>query len=121
VTAAELAAIVGNAVADGVGLTNLVCDWESEAEDTSVALLLQPVPSELCADGLPDGHATDQFGAPGSIHYDDLGNIPGAQVGVCLDAGLVLVTITGGYGAASDEARYTGEALEVMELVLERL
>ena len=40
---------------------------------------------------------------------------------VCVDAGLVLVTVTGGFGAPSDEARYTGEAVEILELVLGRL
>jgi len=40
---------------------------------------------------------------------------------VCVDAGLVLVTVTGCYGAPSDEARYTSEAADVMELVLGRL
>jgi hypothetical protein len=121
VTADELEEVVGNPLADGTGFTNLICSWSSDAEETSVSLLLQPLPEEFCPDGLPEGEATDQFGGPATIHYDDLGGIPGAQVGVCVEGGLVLVTITGGYSAASDEARYTGEAVEVMELVLEGL
>lgn len=121
VTTAELVGVVGNPLSDGTGFTNLICDWGSDAEQTSVSLLLQPVPAEFCTAGLPEGESTDQFGSAGSIGYDDLLNIPGAQVGVCVDAGLVLVTVTGGYGAASDEARYTSEAVEVMELVLRRL
>jgi hypothetical protein len=121
VTAGELSAIIGNPLADGSGFTSLICDWGSDPEETSASLLLQPLPTELCPDGLPDGEATDQFGSPASIHYDDLGDIPGAQVGVCVDGGLVLVTITGGVGAASDPPRYTSLAVEVMELVLERL
>jgi hypothetical protein len=121
VTPDELAEIVGNPLADGVGFTNLVCDWESEFDVTSVSLLLQPVPESVCAEGLPEGDPTDQFGAPATVAYDFAASIPGAQVGVCLEAGLVLVTVTGGIDAASDEARYTGEAIEVMELVLGRL
>jgi hypothetical protein len=116
---AELEGIIGNGVSDGVGL-GFTCTWESAAEDTSASLLLQPVPMEFCEQGLI-GTATDQFGSPGGIEYSDAGNIPGAQAGVCLEPGLVLVTITGGYGAASDEARYTDQAVKVMEVVLQRL
>ncbi|MGH2455217.1 MAG: hypothetical protein ACRDHD_03035 [Candidatus Limnocylindria bacterium] len=121
VTADELATIVGNPLAGGTGFTALICDWSSQAEDTSVSLLLQPLPPEFCEDGLPDGEATDRFGGAGSIGYSDSLNIPGAQVGVCVDAGLVLVTVTGGYGAASDEDRYADEAVQVTDLVLARL
>ena len=117
----ELVAIVGNPLSDGSGFTTLICDWSSDGDDTSVSLLLQPLPAEFCGDGLPDGEATSEFGGEGSIGYSDAGNVPGAQVGVCVDAGLVLVTVTGGYGAPSDEARYTSEAADVMELVLGRL
>ena len=120
-TVDELAAIVGNPLADGVGFTNLTCDWEGDADLTSVALLLQPIRSAMCGEGLPDGESTDQFGVPASVGYGDAGNVPGAQVGACIHAGLVLVTVTGGYGAESDEARYTGQAVGVMELVLGRL
>jgi hypothetical protein len=121
VTADELATIVGNPLSDGSGFTTLICDWSSGADDTSVSLLLQPLPAEFCGDGLPDGEATSEFGGEGSIGYSDVGNVPGAQVGVCVDAGLVLVTVTGAYQAPSDEARYTSEAADVMELVLGRL
>ena len=117
---ADLEPIVGNDLADGVALTNLICDWESDAEETSVALLFQPVPAEFCGGAL-DGTPTEQFGGPGSISYSDAGSIPGAQAGVCLDPGLVLVTITGGFGADSGEDRYTSHAVDVMELVLSRL
>lgn len=120
-SADELAGAVGNAVADGVGLTNLICDWEGAAEETSVALLLQPVPADLCVDALPEGATSEQFGGPGAIAYDFAGNIPSAQAGVCIGPGLVLVTVTGGFGAESDEARYTEEAAAVMEMVLDRL
>lgn len=120
-TAEELAAIVGNPLSNGGGFTNLICDWESDAEATSVSLLLQPIPAQFCSDGLPVGEATEIGGYPGSIGYDDIADIPGAQAAVCVDAGLVLVTVTGGYGAPSDEARYTGEAVEILELVLGRL
>lgn len=120
-TAEELSAIVGNPLSDGGGFTNLICDWESEAEATSVSLLLQPIPAQFCPDGLPVGEAAEIGGYPGSIGYDDIADIPGAQAAVCVDAGLVLVTVTGGYGAPSDEARYTGEAVEILELVLGRL
>lgn len=118
-TASELTGIVNNGLSEGTGL-GFVCDWHSAAEETSVSLLLQPVPPQFCEQGLP-GTPTDRFGAPGSIDYSDAANIPGAQAGVCLDPGLVLVTITGGFGAASDEARYTDIAVEVLEVVLERL
>ena len=118
-TASELTGIVSNDLDEGTGL-GFVCDWQSSPEETSVSLLLQPVPPQFCEQGLP-GTPTDRFGVPGRIEYSDAGNIPGAQAGVCLDAGLVLVTITGGFGAASDEARYSDLAAEVMELVLERL
>ena len=122
VTSDELAAIVGNPLGDGGGFGNLVCDWQSDGtNETGVGLLLQPLPAQFCPDGLPEGDATDQFGSPASIHYDDIGDVPGAQVGVCVDAGMVLVTVTGGYRAASDKERYTGEAVEVMELILGRL
>ena len=121
VTPGELTSIVGNALSDGSGFTSLICDWGSDAGETSVSLLLQPLPAEFCPGGLPEGEATGQFGGAGTIHYDDLGGIPGAQVGVCVDGGLVLVTVTGGFGAASDQARYTREAVDVMELILERL
>jgi hypothetical protein len=121
VTPDELATIVGNPLSDGSGFTTLICDWSSGADDTSVSLLLQPLPAEFCGDGLPDGEATSEFGGEGSIGYSDVGNVPGAQVGVCVDAGLVLVTVTGAYQAPSDEARYTSEAADVMELVLGRL
>jgi hypothetical protein len=118
-TASELKGIVNNDLSDGAG-PGFVCDWRSSAEETGVSLLLQPVPPQFCEQGLP-GSATDRFGPPGSVEYSDAGNIPGAQAGVCLDPGLVLVTVTGGYGAESDEARYTDIAVKVMELVLERL
>jgi hypothetical protein len=122
VTPDELATIVGNPLGDGFGYGNLVCDWQGGgADETSVGLLLQPVPGQFCPDGLPEGDPTERFGGPASIGYDDIGDVPGAQVGVCVDAGLVLVTVTGAYRAASDEARYTGEAVEVMELILGRL
>jgi hypothetical protein len=121
VTSDELVAIVGNPLGDGGGFTSLICDWQSAAEGTSVSLLLQPVPAEFCSAGLPEGEATDQFGGEGAIGYSDSANVPGAQAGACVDAGLVLVTVTGAYRAPSDEARYTGEAVEVMELVLGRL
>lgn len=120
-SAGELVTIVGNDLADGVSNTTMICDWESEAEATSVALLLQPVPTDICVSALEPGEATERFGAPGAIHYDDLGGIPGAQATACLDQGMVVVTITGGYGADSDPDRYSGEAIEVMQLVLGRL
>jgi len=120
-TADELAATVGNPLFDGTGFTSLICDWGSDGGDTSVSLLLQPVSAQFCTDGLPEGEATDQFGGQGAISYSDTANVPGAQIGVCVDPGLVLLTVTGAYGGASDEARYTGQAVEVMELVLSRL
>lgn len=121
VTTDDLVAIVGNALADGVAMMTSMCDWESEPEDSSVSLLLQSMPTASCVAALSEDEKTDRFGVPATIHYDDLGSIPGAQATACLGPGMVLVTLTGGYGAASDADRYTSEAAEILQLVLTRL
>jgi hypothetical protein len=120
-TAADWEAVLGNPVEDGAPNGNFVCDWGSDPEESSGSLLLQPgVTQDLCVEANEAG-PIDGFTQPGAWAYDTALNIPGGTLTLCVEPGFVSVVVTGGIGAADDEAAYRGMAEQMMTLVLGRL
>jgi hypothetical protein len=120
-TAADWEAVVGNPVEDGAPNGTFVCDWGSEPEQTSGSLLLQPgVERDLCISA-NSAAPIDGFAEPGVWAYDTALNIPGGSLTLCVGEGFATVVVTGGIGAADDEASYRSMAEEIMKLVLSRL
>lgn len=123
----EIEAAVGNPVEDGRTDIGQSCVWDSDPNDTSVAVYLNfpsvPEAQQLCLEALQEDDIyteLDGFGAPAYSSYNEAAGGQ-SDVVVCLEQGQLQMIVTGGLDDEPDETRLRNAAEELAQLALSRM
>ncbi len=121
-TPAEVGSVLGRTVGPGEAQGSLICEWGREPGEFGgdVSLLAQPLPDEYCEPAL-DGDPVAGFGRAATWTYSASFDIPQGALAACVSGGLLMVTLTGDVGDASDEPGYRSRAEALMQLALDHL
>jgi len=123
-TVEEIEAAAGNPVEEGVVDIGLSCDWDSDPDDTSVAVYLTPgIIPDLCSEAFVGDEAYAELGGYDGPAFTSFIEPSGgtADVLVCLDEGQFQLIVTGGLDDTPDQAQMQATAEELAQLALSRL